>query len=127
MPRPRRRMAPGPRVRLTPFMVRCARSTQMQSQGSGHYAVHGIPRSAGARLDRQWFPFVIVDEGSITTHPLRQGIGDRGQGHVLRLEVLIGGTIPVLEYEVPFVIDCLRIHVWRATANDEEAARLSER
>jgi len=40
---------------------------------------------------------MIIDEGSIATHPLRQGIGDRGQGHVLRLEVLIGGTIPVLE------------------------------
>jgi hypothetical protein len=40
---------------------------------------------------------VIVDEGPITTHPLRQGIDDRGEGHVLRLEVLIGGTIPVFE------------------------------
>jgi hypothetical protein len=43
------------------------------------------------------------------------------------LEVPIGGTIPVLEQEAPVVIDCLRIHVWRATANNEEAPRLSER
>ena len=69
---------------------------------------------------------MVVDEPPIAVHPLREGIGDSFQRHVLGLEVPIWGAVPVLQIEVTLVVDGLGVHVQGPAGDCPVAPRLSQ-
>jgi hypothetical protein len=66
-------------------------------------------------------PLVVVDEAPVAVRPLRECVGDCGEGYVPDLEMPIRGTVPVLQDEVAVMIDCLGVQVWWTATGSQEA------